>query len=264
MMKTALATMLLGSNAEPVNIHRVKREIVSAGQSGLMEIIATYNPSFSRQKYFNGYGCHCVNMLDSNHLDHKFTGPPVDRIDKACKTYTDCLRCAKTEHGDSCENSHYYWKRTGEEPVTCIDNAGSCERSLCECNKLFAQEHLKSHEDFFLDFHHVWSKQYAQFPFEIEENCGKHARDPFAFDNDSTRSSGNSDQATPPQCCGKDDGPFRLYHPDVKTCCPSGILAYSASTCDAWVITIPNFVNIKPNRLHVNIATSTHNLKWDL
>ena len=51
-------------------------------------------------------------------------------------------------------------------------------------------EHLKSHEDFFLDFHHVWSKQYAQFPFEIEENCGKHARDPFAFDNDSTRSSG--------------------------------------------------------------------------
>jgi len=78
MYKAALATLLLSSEAGPV-IHRAKRNIISAGQSGLMEIIATYNPSFSRQKYFNGYGCHCINMLDKDHVSQKLTGAPVDR-----------------------------------------------------------------------------------------------------------------------------------------------------------------------------------------
>ena len=69
MILSTIATFLLVSETDGLaNIHRVKREILSAGQMGMMEIVATYNPSFSRQKFMNGYGCHCQKMLDANHL----------------------------------------------------------------------------------------------------------------------------------------------------------------------------------------------------
>ena len=41
----------------------------------------------------------------------------LKRIDKACKTYTDCLKCAKSEFGDDCENKHFVWGRSADEPV---------------------------------------------------------------------------------------------------------------------------------------------------
>ena len=120
MHRAFVATLLGSSGADPA-ARRQKRDMNSSGPSGLIEVTATYNPRFNRQKYFEGYGCHCRNMLDETHLDFKFSGAPLDRIDKACKTYTDCLRCAKEQHGTDCENKHFNWSKAGDEPVSSVD-----------------------------------------------------------------------------------------------------------------------------------------------
>ena len=50
-------------------------------------------------------------------------GPPVDSLDSVCKTYKDCLKCARMTYGDSCIGEFVKYKygvRTGD--VQCRDN----------------------------------------------------------------------------------------------------------------------------------------------
>ena len=69
-------------------------------------------------------------------------GPPVDPLDSVCKAYKDCVKCAKMTHGEMCIGEfvkYRYGYRNGE--AVCKDDAGSCGRSLCECDAMFARTH---------------------------------------------------------------------------------------------------------------------------
>lgn len=63
----------------------------------------------------------------------------------ACKQYKECLKCARDEFGDMCIGEFVrYGLNSRNGPPTCNDNAGTCGRALCECDKMFAQNHVNS------------------------------------------------------------------------------------------------------------------------
>ena len=82
-----------------------------------------YNPSFDkRDLYYMG------------------KGRPVDEIDSVCQKYKQCLKCARNEFSDSCMNEFVFYgvAMNGNQPQ-CTDEAGTCGRKLCECDKEFAR-----------------------------------------------------------------------------------------------------------------------------
>ena len=66
-------------------------------------------------------------------------GAPLDALDAVCKAYKECQKCARQKWGEMCigEFVRYGLDMAGGSP-TCTDNADTCERSLCECDKKFA------------------------------------------------------------------------------------------------------------------------------
>ena len=67
-------------------------------------------------------------------------GAPVDELDRLCKTYKDCLKCARKEHGDMCIGEFVKYKYvTRRGNIICKNQEGSCGRDLCECDAMFAK-----------------------------------------------------------------------------------------------------------------------------
>ena len=67
-------------------------------------------------------------------------GAPVDDLDRLCKGYKECLRCARREHGDQCIGEFMQYKfAIRKKNVVCRDATGTCERDLCECDAMFAK-----------------------------------------------------------------------------------------------------------------------------
>ena len=99
-------------------------------------------PLACRQKYLNGYGCFCKNLLDSDFLDTKeivqklyyreilflkikfekeqikFHGTPVDSLDRSCKSFAECLKCAKSRYGPTCQNPEFRWIKKNQNEVS--------------------------------------------------------------------------------------------------------------------------------------------------
>lgn len=168
------------------------------------EVMSNYISDFDEKKFW-GYGCNCLNLGDRP-LSSPGYGFPQDALDRTCKQYKDCLKCARQTFGETCihELEKYRFSIQDGE-VTCTDNPAStnkaqekgCRRKICECDKMLA-------------------KQYLQVKDQYDENLHKFYGD---FDAEATciRKSGGQ-----PQCCGISTSYSVIYNAINAECCPSG------------------------------------------
>lgn len=91
-----------------------------------------------------GYGCYCFADAKSDILTPG-VGKAIDPIDRACRSLTECLKCSEYDYGISKRcHPHVGYKYEslddGEvRSINCLDDAGSCQRSMCECDRKFLQ-----------------------------------------------------------------------------------------------------------------------------
>ncbi|CBY13147.1 unnamed protein product [Oikopleura dioica] len=143
-----------------------------------------YNPSFDkRDLYYMG------------------KGRPVDEIDSVCLKYKQCLKCARNEFSDSCMNEFVFYgvAMNGNQPQ-CTDEAGTCGRKLCDCDKEFAKTVVDEMPV------HNFGYHYFNTDFDRESVCRE---------GDGT---GTSDM----QCCGTASSFSVLYNANAQQCCADG------------------------------------------
>jgi len=170
----------------------------------LEDMFLNYDPDFDTRKFWT-YGCHCL-MLGDRPMTDMGKGKPKDAIDTVCKAYKDCQRCARMKYTDSCvgEFTEYkYGYKNGD--VVCKDKADTCGRALCECDAMFAKEHLAVRGVWDQQYHGFWGPN-GGFDHEDPDNCPSGA--------------GSADM----QCCNNSDisAPFLWYNADKYQCCPNG------------------------------------------
>jgi hypothetical protein len=176
--------------------------------SQLIEQMEHFNPQFDERNYWT-YGCNCL-MLGDRPMSDPGKGAPVDALDSVCKRYKDCVKCASMTYGDQCIGEFVKYKVNMNNGPTCKDNAGTCERALCECDKLFAEEHVGAIHVYNDDFHRF----YSTTGFDADTDCLK-----------------GSGGIVIPECCGADDGPQFIYNAHNKQCCPDGSIKPSSQSC---------------------------------
>lgn len=162
------------------------------------------------------YGCNCPHIGDRP-LSDPGKGTPVDELDRVCLTFKQCTKCAKQRFGEDCisEFKRYVYAedRNGfSRQATCLDEVGSCNRALCECDKMFAE---------MLSMVDKKSVNTAKYGFESEFVA-----------NEECKWDGNS---APLQCCWNGQSPYRLYNPDYRQCCDDGSLKPFFQPCAASV-----------------------------
>jgi len=200
-------------SSEPV-LSRSTREADTLEEQGsrrywqLEDLMEFFNPTFDERKYWT-YGCNCL-MLGDRPMSDPGLGPPVDALDNVCKKYKDCLKCARETHGNECigEFTKYRFNidafNRGKD--ICKDDAGSCGRSLCECDAMFAEAHTAHKHVFDIKYHMFWSIQ----GWEPKDNCPKSGGGP-----------------TDPQCCSSPSGPAVIYNALTHTCNADGTTSKS-------------------------------------
>lgn len=173
----------------------------------LVDMMTYFNPDFDERKYW-AYGCNCL-LLGDRPMSDPGHGPPIDALDTVCKAYKDCVKCARMEHGNTCIGEfirYRYGFSNGE--VQCKNNVDTCERDLCECDALFARQHVGAKDVFDVQFHMFWST-----------NNGGQMWDP---ENDYAACPRGGSGAYDPQCCKADGGAWHLYNAVSKDCCADG------------------------------------------
>lgn len=168
----------------------------------LIKMMENYNPNFDDKKYWT-YGCNCL-MLGDRPMSDPGKGKAVDELDATCKRYKDCLKCARMNHGETClgEFHQYGMRITKNGEALCRNDEGSCERALCECDAMFAREHVAASAVYTDDNHMFYSKT----GWNPEEEC--------------IAGGGSTD----PKCCGTPAGPYFLFNGNNpnKKCCADG------------------------------------------
>jgi len=104
------------------------------------------------------YGCHC--MPEGRHnLIGKNWGLPVDDIDRSCKNFFQCYDCARMQD-PKCLGDRVKYKyqllldsATGDKSITCLNEEGTCQRNICECDKRWANNLQKLAGDFNPEYH---------------------------------------------------------------------------------------------------------------
>jgi hypothetical protein len=182
----------------------------------LTDMMRHYNPSFDERKYWT-YGCNCL-ILGDRPMSDPGHGPPVDALDTVCKAYKDCVKCARLTHGEQCigEFVKYKYGYKNGAPI-CKDAAGTCGRSLCECDAMFAEQHVGAKDVFQNKYHMFWST-----------NEGGAMWDP---ENDPDACPHNGGGPYEPECCGGHDTPFVLFNSVNKKCCPNGKVKLDNQSC---------------------------------
>jgi len=160
------------------------------------------------------YGCNCPHLGDRP-LSDPGKGAPVDELDRVCLTFKQCTKCAKQQFGEDCisEFNRYAFSETVKKnkvTVTCEDRKGSCNRALCECDRMFAET---------LSMLDKKIPKTAVYGFESDFNADKECR-----------WEGN---AVPLQCCWNGESPFHLYNPDFRQCCDDGTTKPYNQMCSA-------------------------------
>ena len=137
-MKLALFVATVSATTTNVQ-HRQRRQDreVAKRYSQLVDQMTFFNADFDERKYWT-YGCHCL-MLGDRPMSDMGKGAPMDELDTVCRAYKECQKCARMAFGDMCigefiEYGHKF--RNGESQ--CTDDANTCGRALCECDKKFA------------------------------------------------------------------------------------------------------------------------------
>jgi len=164
-------------------------------------------PFFGQYWY---YGCWCAPEGFFNTARQGY-GNPVDKIDKSCRSMSYCYECAQLDHGAECntEEVSYRWHgsiENGKKVVHCDDEPGTCEHSLCSCDKNLAQDLAEHEDEWNLHNHHKWGEFNRDSCFISPEQA--QVRDEFAskknsvsaFETEATigaRSFGNLGEAVP-------------------------------------------------------------------
>ena len=142
-MKFCSAALLFAASSGESPLARTRRQAPDDTRrySQLVDQMTYYNNDFDERKYWT-YGCQCL-ILGDRPMSDPGHGPPVDELDTVCKQYKDCQKCARMTHGEMCIGEFVrYNLRIGQNGPVCRNEAGSCERALCECDKQFAQNHV--------------------------------------------------------------------------------------------------------------------------
>jgi len=87
--------------------------------------------------YYGDYGCNCIGDLDRSGIGG---GPTLDFLDKGCKQWHNCLRCAKERFGEDCLSDKTSYRLSfSDGEAQCLNRSGTCKRAICECDKHFAE-----------------------------------------------------------------------------------------------------------------------------
>ncbi|CAG5080363.1 Oidioi.mRNA.OKI2018_I69.PAR.g9556.t1.cds [Oikopleura dioica] len=193
---------ILALSASASSVGRVRRQIDQGPRrySQLMDQMTAYNENFDERDYWT-YGCHCF-FLGDRPMTQMGKGAPVDALDSVCKQYKECLKCAREEFGEMCIGEFVSYGLKLKNGPTCTDSAGTCGRSLCECDKRFAQQHVEATPVFNQNYHQFWTKT----GFDVDENCVPSGNGP-----------------SEPQCCGKSDSFSVIYNSLNKQCCDGSV-----------------------------------------
>jgi len=169
--------------------------------SQLIGLMEHFNPSFDERQYWT-YGCNCL-MLGDRPMTDPGKGKPVDELDSVCKQYKDCLKCASKNHGETCIGEFVKYRVNMNQGPTCKDDAGTCGRDLCECDRMFAEAHVASVGVYNSDYHMF----YSTVGWDADAQCLK-----------------GTGGAVDPQCCGPADGPKAIFNALTKQCCTDGTI----------------------------------------
>lgn len=197
-----------------------------------VEMFQYYNPNVDPGKLM-GYGCNCLQMGDrilsgQTHLDtlngDTHPGAPVDLIDGICQSYKQCVKCAMEKHDDCTPeflggSKKRYQMTVPTQPngeITCTNNPGSCKRDMCECSKIFTRQFRT------VDWSTAWKPEHSIM-----------TQGPTKFNPAIGCVPGGARNTPDHQCCqaNSQEGPFKLYNPDLKTCCPDGSLVAFGEFC---------------------------------
>lgn len=175
---------------------------------------------------FSNYGCWCFQSQDTEFW--KGQGLPKDDIDKTCRKLSMCYHCIANDYPQAICSAETKYNFIGlEDGVTddryiqCVDQEGTCERHICECDKKFAEDlrsqsetsSISLHQEFGFDREGECKQQIGTPPWD--ECCGKYPnRMPYA--SKSSRS-----------CCEN-----QTYETIFNKCCDDRIVSKSA-TCSA-------------------------------
>lgn len=96
----------------------------------------------------NKYGCHCWTNPNTEGIGYR--GLPLDSIDRTCSTLKSCHTCIALEYSNCDPVTTKYrakiTRKDGQVDIRCTNtlnakktNNGDCKRSLCECDKEFAE-----------------------------------------------------------------------------------------------------------------------------
>lgn len=164
-----------------------------------------YNANFDARRFW-AYGCNCL-ILGDRPMSDPGLGPPVDALDNSCKQYKDCLKCAAMTYGETCKGElvKYKFYAKGDD-VKCRNRLDTCERSLCECDKLLARTHSAVVDSFDIKYHLFWGN------FRPEDTCPH-----------------SNPRVLKPvrECCNthRNGQAFVLYNVDRQECCAHGEVA---------------------------------------
>jgi len=178
------------------------------------------------------YGCHCFSKGPKHLLVDAGNGKPIDSADNACRSHTRCHSCAAQDFGN-CEVTRGYSFKAVQDSVTqiryieCLNEIGSCKRSLCECDKALAYDLADVENDWNILHHQRWGQ------FDQDMNCRIHTK--------GKDGAARTEKISEPvqDCCGEyprrfpyhaDDGYGRIRHccagrtfdPNILECCLRG------------------------------------------
>lgn len=202
------------------------------------KLINFYDQSITNITKYWTYGCWCFQMGD--YPLRLGNGAPVDNVDKVCKRQKECYQCAKKDHAHTIASgcipeetgyrfAAFYDKATGLPNVRCVNTPGTCKRSICECDRAFAERlpEASQGDDGWTGAHHA---HYGGF--DSRSNCLARVHTP-----------GKGDHKV--ECCGEfpDRYPYRfakdgtgkqcckgkLFNQDTHSCCSDDVIRSNGS-----------------------------------
>jgi hypothetical protein len=172
---------------------------------------------FMRQ--INNYGCHCWTKPNTESIGYR--GNPLDGIDRSCRSLKSCHTCITLQFEDCDPISTKYRAKVHKNSDGTIDiqctntinhkknNNGECKRSLCECDKQFAENVAESWDE--------WDEK--KWKLDNKSLFDK------ACQSTPTNMNGRLLNSGPPdQCCGPNYPDMKPYSSSSHTCTDSHIL----------------------------------------
>ena len=103
----------------------------------LISMLNNYNADFNvNSEYYTEYGCNCLGDLERSGVGG---GVTLDMLDRGCKHWHNCLRCAQESYDESCTSDKAAYRMTLDNgDVQCKNGVDTCKRAICECDKRFA------------------------------------------------------------------------------------------------------------------------------